>query len=46
MNQLGKRYQCKTCGTELICIEGGTGDFVCCDVPMIEFEIEPLPSGD
>lgn len=46
MNQLGKRYQCKTCGTELICIEGGTGDFVCCEVPMIEFEIEPLPSGD
>lgn len=45
-NQLGKRYRCSDCGTELICIQDGSGEFLCCDVPMTEFEIEPLPSGD
>jgi len=29
-NQLGKRFQCETCGTEVLCIKAGEGGIVCC----------------
>ena len=33
-NQVGKRYQCTKCGTEMIVTKAGSGDLVCCGQPM------------
>ncbi|RLC69686.1 MAG: hypothetical protein DRI26_08615 [Chloroflexi bacterium] len=34
-NQLGKRYYCPKCGTELIVTRAGEGTLKCCGQPMI-----------
>jgi Desulfoferrodoxin, N-terminal domain len=44
-NQLGKRYQCEQCGTEVLCNKAGTGELECCG-PMKIKEAKPLPSSD
>lgn len=33
-NQVGKRYQCTKCNTEMIVTKGGTGSLGCCGQPM------------
>lgn len=33
-NQVGKRYQCSKCSTEMIVTKGGEGQIVCCGQPM------------
>ncbi len=33
-NQIGKRYICAKCGTELMVTKGGTGALQCCGQPM------------
>jgi len=33
-NQVGKRYQCTKCGTEMIVTKGGEGKLSCCGQPM------------
>jgi len=33
-NQVGKRYQCTKCGTEMIVTKGGDGQLGCCGQPM------------
>jgi desulfoferrodoxin-like iron-binding protein len=33
-NEMGKRYRCTKCGTELIVTRAGTGKVVCCKQPM------------
>ena len=33
-NQVGKRYQCTKCGTEMIVTKGGDGAIGCCGEPM------------
>ncbi|PIU55593.1 MAG: desulfoferrodoxin [Chloroflexi bacterium CG07_land_8_20_14_0_80_51_10] len=33
-NEVGKRYQCPKCGTELIVTRGGEGAVKCCGEPM------------
>ncbi len=33
-NQLGKRYLCEKCGSEMIVTKGGEGTIHCCDQPM------------
>jgi desulfoferrodoxin-like iron-binding protein len=33
-NQVGKRYQCTKCGTEMIVTKGGEGELACCGEPM------------
>jgi hypothetical protein len=45
-NQLGKRYQCETCGTEVLCNKPGAGSVTCCDKEMKLKEAKPLPSSD
>ncbi|MEO0279200.1 MAG: desulfoferrodoxin [candidate division WOR-3 bacterium] len=45
-NQLGKRYRCEECGTEVLCTKSGEGQLVCCDRPMVPQEPRPLPSSD
>jgi desulfoferrodoxin-like iron-binding protein len=33
-NQVGKRYQCGKCGTEMIVTKAGDGEIMCCGQPM------------
>ncbi|PJC72619.1 MAG: desulfoferrodoxin, partial [Syntrophobacterales bacterium CG_4_8_14_3_um_filter_49_14] len=33
-NQLGKRYKCSACGTEVLCTKAGEGAVICCDKGM------------
>jgi len=33
-NEMGKRYRCAKCGTELIVTRAGSGKVVCCKQPM------------
>jgi hypothetical protein len=44
--QLGKRYLCDTCGTEILCNKAGSGAVTCCDHAMKLKEAKPLPSSD
>jgi len=46
MAQLGKRYQCEACGTEILCTKAGDGEPVCCEKEMKVQEPKPLPSSD
>jgi ribosomal protein L37AE/L43A len=34
-NQMGKRYRCPKCGTELIVTRGSDGEIKCCGEPMV-----------
>jgi len=45
-NQLGKRYRCAKCGTEVLCTKAGTGEAECCGEPMKTQEAKPIPSSD
>ncbi len=45
-NQLGKRFQCEKCGTEVLCIKPGDGAVECCGVPMQLQQPKVLPSAD
>ena len=45
--QLGKRYLCDTCGTEVLCNKPGSGGgLTCCGHEMKLKEAKPLPSSD
>lgn len=46
MNQVGKRYQCATCETLIICVKPGPGEFQCHEAPMELLTAKPLPSSD
>jgi len=45
-SQLGKRYRCKKCGTEILCTKAGEGTPTCCDQEMELQEPRPIPSSD
>ena len=45
-NELGKRYRCQSCGTEVLCTKAGEGSAVCCDQAMEPVEPRPIPSSD
>jgi len=45
-NQLGKRYRCEKCSTEVLCTKQGEGAVVCCGQEMTEQQPRPLPSSD
>jgi hypothetical protein len=45
-NQLGKRYQCEVCNTEVLCTKQGDGAVNCCGKEMAEQQPRPLPSSD
>ncbi len=46
MNQLGKRYKCQVCGTEVLCTKAGEGEISCDGKPMETQEPRPVPSSD
>jgi desulfoferrodoxin-like iron-binding protein len=35
-NEMGKRYRCEKCGTELIVTRAGEGAVKCCGQPMVK----------
>ncbi len=45
-NQLGKRYQCPTCGTTTLCTKAGDGVIQCHDQDMEIQQPRKLPSSD
>jgi desulfoferrodoxin-like iron-binding protein len=45
-NQVGKRYRCEECGTQVICVKRGEGRFTCHGQPMELESNKPLPSSD
>jgi len=45
-NQLGKRFQCATCGSEVLCIKAGDGGVECCGQAMELMQPKVLPSAD
>jgi hypothetical protein len=45
-NQLGKRFQCENCNTEVLCIKPGEGEVICCEQPMKLMQPKVLPSAD
>lgn len=46
MAQLGKRYRCEECGTEVLCTKASNRNPVCCEKEMEVQEQRPLPSSD
>ena len=46
MAQLGKRFHCEECGTEILCMKAGEGVPVCCEKEMEIKGPKPLPSSD
>ena len=44
--QLGKRYRCLKCGTEILCTKAGEGKMTCCGQEMEVQEPRPIPSSD
>ncbi|MBW1999703.1 MAG: hypothetical protein JRJ29_17300 [Deltaproteobacteria bacterium] len=46
MAQLGKRYRCGTCGTEVLCTKAGKSNPECCGKEMQLQEPRPLKSSD
>lgn len=45
-SQLGKRYRCKVCGTEALCVKAGDGALICCEQAMELQEAKSVPSSD
>ena len=45
-NDLGKRYICPHCGSNVLCTKGGEGEIQCCDAEMELQAPRKLPSSD
>lgn len=45
-NQLGRRYTCEACGTEVLCTKGGTGEVACHEAPLALVLPKPMPTSD
>jgi hypothetical protein len=45
-NQIGKRYTCAACGSEIMCVKRGEGTFTCHGAAMVLVAARPLPSSD
>jgi hypothetical protein len=45
-NQLGKRLECPSCGSEVMCIKPGDGIIHCCDKEMTIKQPMALPTAD
>ena len=45
-SQLGKRYVCEVCGTELLCVKAGAGVMTCCDKEMQLQQPKTIASSD
>jgi hypothetical protein len=45
-NELGKRYVCATCNTQLLVTQAGEGELVCHGEPMTFEAPKQLPASD
>lgn len=45
-SQLGKRYKCSVCGTEVLCVKSGEGTAQCDGKDMEIQEPRTIPSSD
>jgi desulfoferrodoxin-like iron-binding protein len=45
-NQVGKRYRCEHCGTEVLVTRPGDGGLACCDTPMVLQQPKQTASAD
>ncbi len=45
-SQLGKRYSCQVCGTEVLSVKAGEGVVTCCDKEVEVKQPRELPSSD
>jgi hypothetical protein len=45
-SQLGKRYRCEVCGTEVLCVKAGDNAVGCCSQDMEVQEPRTIPSSD
>ncbi|MFC2071122.1 hypothetical protein ACFLUU_00170 [Chloroflexota bacterium] len=45
-SQLGKRYSCQVCGTEILCVKAGQGATTCCGQETEIKEPRTIPSSD
>lgn len=45
-NELGKRYECRECGTEVLCTKLGEGSVNCCETEMSIKQAKSLPTAD
>ncbi|HEY32498.1 MAG TPA: hypothetical protein G4O10_05275 [Dehalococcoidia bacterium] len=45
-SQLGKRYRCPTCGTEILCVKAGEGEVTCCGQAVELQQPKAIPSSD
>ena len=45
-NQLGKRFECTVCGTEVLCTKAGEGALSLGSTPLPVKDAKPLPSSD
>ena len=45
-SQLGKRYRCQVCGSEILCVKSGDGVVICCGQEVEIQELKPIPSSD
>ena len=46
MSQLGKRYECKACGTVILCTKAAPANPVCCEKEMEIQKPKKKPSSD
>lgn len=46
MGQLGKRYRCETCGTEVLCTKASPPVPACCSKELVNLEPKAIPSSD
>lgn len=45
-SQLGKRYRCQVCGTEILCVKGGPNTASCCGQEVEIQQPKAIPSSD
>ena len=46
VHQMGKRFKCEVCNTEVLCTKSGEGSIMCCDKEMELQKPKALPSSD
>lgn len=46
MSQLGKRYSCETCGTQILCTKAAAPNPECCGKEMEVQQPKKTPSSD
>ena len=45
-SQLGKRYRCQVCGTEILCVKSGPNVASCCGQEVVMQQPKAIPSSD